>query len=71
MHLIGYFAGATLYKASWIFFIFGDFFVAVRFLTTSWVTLVKVYDVERPETPNDLGKNITDNVVRGTQGCIP
>ena len=28
--------------------------------------LMKVYDVERPETPNELGKNITDNVVRGT-----
>ena len=32
---------------------------------------MKVYDVKRPETPNDLGKNITDGVVRGTLGCIP
>ena len=38
---------------------------------TSWITLLKVYDVERPETPKDLGKNITDDVVRGRCGCIP
>ena len=45
-----------------------NFFAAFRFLTTiwwlintSWVTLLKVYDVERPETPNNLGKSITDD----------
>ena len=55
------------------FFCFGVFFATGRFLTTSWwlintiwVTLVKVYDVERPVTPNKLGKNITDDVVKGT-----
>ena len=35
-------------------------------INTSWVTLMKLYDVERPETPDDLGKNIIDNMVRGT-----
>ena len=75
-HLIGCSAGA-LYKVSWIF-LFVVFFATVRFVTTSWwlintrwVTLVNVHNVERPETPNDLGKNITDNVVRSTWGCIP
>ena len=53
------------YKASCIFF-----FLQLNFLTTSWwliniswVTQAKVYDVERPETPHDLWKIITDNVV--------
>ena len=69
-HLIGCSAGATFYKVPWRFLWF-FFFAAVRFLTTSWwlintswVTLVLVYDVKRPKTTNDLGKNITDNVVR-------
>ena len=35
-------------------------------IKTSWLTLAKVYGVERPETPNELRKNITDDVVRGT-----
>ena len=77
MHLIGCSTGPTFYKVSWnILWFF--FFAAVRFLTTSWwlidtswVTLLKVYHVERPETLNDLGKNITDDVVRGTCRCIP
>ena len=74
-HLIGCSAGAILHKASWFFW---WFFAAVRFLTTSrglinvsLVTLVKVYDVERPKTLNDLGIKITDDVVRGTWGGIP
>ena len=59
-----------------LFFVCG-FFETFGFLTTSWwlintcwVTLVRVYDVERPKTPNELEKNITDDVARGTWRCI-
>ena len=75
-HLIGCSAGAILYKASWIFFLYSWVicFATSGFLTTScwlintsWITIAKVYNVERP---NELRKNITDDVFRGTWGCI-
>ena len=57
---------------SWNFFVI-FFFAAVRFLSTSWwlintswITLVEVHDVEKPKIPKDLGKNITNDVVRGS-----
>lgn len=34
-------------------------------ISSGWVTWMRVYDVERPETPND-SRNITDDV----SGCI-
>ena len=37
-------------------------------INTSWATLVKVYDVERPEI---LRKNISNDVFRYTFACIP
>ena len=36
----------------------------------SFFFLVAVHDIEKPKIPKDLGKNITDDVVRGTCGCI-
>ena len=56
----------------WFIFVTGSFLTTNWWLiNTSWVTLVKVYGAERPETPNELGESITEDVVRGTWGRIP
>ena len=39
-------------------------------VNTCWITLVKMYDVERPQIPKELWKSVTENVVKSTWGCI-